>query len=110
MSSEASRICGIAFGLTKDAASMRFRPVAARRSTNSTFCAVSSSRSSFCRPSRGPTSVIATALGSCMMPGLTTLQLDQHVALCHLLARAAGDPRDHAVDARLQNMLHLHRL
>jgi hypothetical protein len=37
ITSAAFAICGIAFGLTNDAASMRVRPVAERRSTSSIF-------------------------------------------------------------------------
>ena len=41
MTAMASRIWGMAVGWTKEMASMRWRPVAARRSMNSTFLPVS---------------------------------------------------------------------
>ena len=66
--SAASRIWGIAFGLTNDPASIRLKPASPSRAISSTFCGVSMYRSSFWSPSRGPTSVIVTRSGSVAMP------------------------------------------
>ena len=53
--SSASAICGIADGLTNDTASIRVTPVRDSVSTRATLASVGIG-SSFCRPSRGPTS------------------------------------------------------
>ena len=51
----ASAICGTARGWTNETASIRATPVRDSRSMSATFTAVGTG-SSFCRPSRGPTS------------------------------------------------------
>ena len=53
--SSASAICGIASARTKETASIRRTPVAESRSISSILAAVGTG-SSFCSPSRGPTS------------------------------------------------------
>ena len=53
--SSASAICGIAEGRTNDTASIRPTPVCDSRSSSVTFASVGTG-SSFCSPSRGPTS------------------------------------------------------
>jgi hypothetical protein len=55
-SSSASASWGIHFGETKEVTSMRFSPAATSASTSRALSRVGSVRSSFCRPSRGPTS------------------------------------------------------
>ena len=65
--SSASAICGIALGCTKLTASMRRTPVAESASSRRTLASVGTG-SSFCRPSRGPTSRIETAEGSSSIP------------------------------------------
>src|SRR3954467_8862944 len=61
--SSASAICGIALGCTKLTASMRRTPVRDSASINATFASVGTG-SSFCKPSRGPTSRNEIAAGS----------------------------------------------
>ena len=70
MTSAASAICGTHFGDTKDVASSWRTPAASRRSHRSTFTSVETGCFSFCRPSRGPTSVIRTDDGRfmCFVP------------------------------------------
>ena len=60
--SSASAICGIAFGCTNETASIRRTPVSDSASSSSILAAVGTG-SSFCSPSRGPTSRIETLLG-----------------------------------------------
>jgi hypothetical protein len=61
--SSASAICGIADGLTNDTASIRCTPVADNASSSATFASVGTG-SSFCSPSRGPTSRTEIRSGS----------------------------------------------
>src|SRR5580698_5921253 len=60
--SSASAICGIASGRTNDTASIRCTPVPDSRLISSTLAAVGTG-SSFCSPSRGPTSRTEIRLG-----------------------------------------------
>jgi hypothetical protein len=60
--SSASAICGIALGCTKLTASIRRTPVAARAFSSWTLASVGTG-SSFCSPSRGPTSRMETRAG-----------------------------------------------
>src|SRR3954468_6926402 len=60
--SSASAIWGIALGWTKLTASIRRTPVRESASINATFASVGTG-SSFCRPSRGPTSRNEIAAG-----------------------------------------------
>ncbi len=62
MTSSEPAIGGIAFGETKDAASMRRRPVRLSASMSRTRSATGTG-ASFCSPSRGPTSQISTVSG-----------------------------------------------
>ncbi len=57
--SSALAICGTLLGLTKLAASTRGRPAAASLSHSSALTSGESLLSSFCKPSRGPTSTIS---------------------------------------------------
>ena len=61
--SSASAICGIADGRTNDTASIRCTPVADKASSSATFASVGTG-SSFCSPSRGPTSRTEIRSGS----------------------------------------------
>ena len=61
--SSASAICGIAEGRTNDTASIRRTPVADSRSSSATLASVGTG-SSFCSPSRGPTSRTEIRSGS----------------------------------------------
>src|SRR5262245_25324686 len=63
MTSAASASWGMAFGLTKDVASITGKPDALSRLINWTLSAVSTTPCSFCRPSRGPTSTTVTRRG-----------------------------------------------
>ena len=57
ITSALSAICGTHLGLTKLVTSISFRPAACRRCTNSILTAEGTGCFSFCRPSRGPTSM-----------------------------------------------------
>ena len=59
-SSSASASWGIAFGLTKLVASMRRQPASINRSIRVILSASETGVDSFCRPSRGPTSMSST--------------------------------------------------
>ena len=61
--SSASAICGIADGRTNDTASIRSTPVRDSRSSSATLASVGTG-SSFCSPSRGPTSRTEIRAGS----------------------------------------------
>ena len=65
--SSASAICGIASGRTNETASIRDTPVRESASISSIFAAVGTG-SSFCRPSRGPTSRNETRPGRSVTP------------------------------------------
>lgn len=59
-STQQYRTCGTHFGCTNEPASIVFRPVLARRFTNSILVSAGILVFSFCRPSLGPTSTIRT--------------------------------------------------
>src|SRR5215210_8554585 len=65
--SAASAICGIALGCTNDTASIRETPVPESASISATLASVGTG-SSFCRPSRGPTSRRDSRSGRSLMP------------------------------------------
>src|SRR5215217_7809176 len=65
ITSSAPAICGTRFGLTKLAASTRGTPAAASFSQSSARTSGESVLSSFCRPSRGPTSTISMRIRRC---------------------------------------------
>jgi hypothetical protein len=58
ITSALSAICGTHSGLTKLVTSMSFRPAACKRCTSSILTAAGTGCFSFCKPSRGPTSVM----------------------------------------------------
>lgn len=66
--SRQSANCGIAFGETTDVNSIVRRPVARSRWINSSFTDVGTGSLIFCRPSRGPTSTMRTALVIVIVP------------------------------------------
>ncbi len=70
--SSASAICGIADGRTNDTASIRCTPVADSRSSSATLASVGTG-SSFCSPSRGPTSRTEIRSGSSQLTVLAPL-------------------------------------
>ena len=59
-------ICGTHLGETKLPASMYPSPASVKASTNCTLSATLIGRASFCRPSRGPTSIRRTWVGNVM--------------------------------------------
>src|SRR5258708_5375358 len=93
-----SAISGIHLGETTAVASPAGSPASASRSISSTFTVVGTSRGSFCRPSRGPTSTILTR----------SFKADELRALEHLVARRVMDFLHHAVCRRRDGVLHLH--
>lgn len=66
--SRPSANCGIAFGETTDVNSIVRSPVARSRWINSSFTEVGTGSLIFCRPSRGPTSTMRTALDIVIVP------------------------------------------
>src|SRR5262245_31012934 len=103
-----SAICGTHFGDTNAVASTDASPAAASRSISSSFTSVGTSRGSFCRPSRGPTSTILTRLE--VKSAFRLLHCDQFRTLEHLFAGGEVDFLDHASARRGDGVLHLHRL
>src|SRR5260221_7997180 len=95
-----SPICEIHSAETKAVPATAGSPASASCSISSTFTAVGTSRGSFCRPSRGPTSTIFTR----------SFKADELRALEHLVARGVVDFLHHAVCRRRDGVLHLHRL
>ena len=83
MTSSAPAICGTRAGCTKLTASIRRSPAAASASMYATRAATSSTASSFCSPSRGPTSTISSALIPSIM-SCTLYAIKQAVPLCLL--------------------------
>src|SRR5215212_6088402 len=75
ITSSAPAICGTSLGLTKLAASTLATPAAASRSHSSARVSGESVSSSFCRPSRGPTSTISIRTGSPPFPEAPTHNL-----------------------------------
>ncbi|MNT57768.1 hypothetical protein D3C72_1951670 [compost metagenome] len=63
ITSALSPICGTHLGDTKLVTSISLSPASCRRCTSSILTEAGTGDFSFCRPSRGPTSMILTCLG-----------------------------------------------
>src|SRR5450759_2362264 len=96
-------------GETKAVTSITGRPLFESASTNAIFASVGTKRSSFWRPSRGPTSTTVTFRDSATA-AMASTDLDERVPHGDHLAGRPEDPGDCPVARRANLMLHLHRL
>src|ERR687893_2786666 len=116
ITSSAPAICGTFLGFTKLAASTRETPAAASMSQSLARTSGERIISSFCRPSRGPTSTNCTRIGSppsdpsLVAPTLLLRYLREHGPARDEGALAVGQRSDPAGAGSYYGLLHLHGL